>query len=294
MDKNTELNMYIERWQNRLGGDRKGGFFHTKEAWDERADLWVRGFDRVSGKEASHSRMLAISRHLREKGQLQKDHRVVDIGCGPGYYVAEFAKTAGHATGIDLSSRMLEYAAEHAASLGLDNVSYRAINFPSQADIAHEGWQDAFDLVFTSIPPAFSNLDALEKIHAMSRGYCFNNGWIWRNNSVKNTLMSRIFGKQEEDECTKTNMRDLFNILWLMDCRPELSCYEEESVDDLTITEELVSFHANSIAPQDKVTEELIKAVEKELRSMADNGVLTERVQSVFGWLLWRSPETRG
>ena len=291
MDKNAEIKMYIERWQSRLDGRKPGGFLHTRDGWDNRADLWVRGFDRPQGKEASHARMLAISRYLQEKGLLQKNHRVADIGCGPGYYVAEFAKTAAFVMGIDLSARMLEHATEHAAAHGLDNVSFKTIDFPGRADIVREGWHKAFDLVFTSITPAFSNMEALEKVHAMSRGYCFNNGWILRNNSVKKALMNRIYGKPEDEECTKTHMRELFNLLWLTDCSPEFSRYEEESVDSLPITEELISFHASSIAPPDEVTEELTKAVEKELLAMADDGVLTERVHSVFGWLLWRSPE---
>ncbi|MCD4784852.1 MAG: class I SAM-dependent methyltransferase [Candidatus Eremiobacteraeota bacterium] len=35
---------------------------------------------------------------------------IIDLGCGPGYFVGEFAKRGKRSTGIDISSEMIEYA----------------------------------------------------------------------------------------------------------------------------------------------------------------------------------------
>ena len=48
-------------------------------------------------------RVTSVAGFLRAHGLLQKDQTVLDIGCGAGYFTAEFAKTAGHVTGMDIS-----------------------------------------------------------------------------------------------------------------------------------------------------------------------------------------------
>ena len=90
--------------------------------WDKRAEKWVTNFGKPQGKQISHQRMMAIAAHLRQKGLLKADDSVIDIGCGPGYYVAEFAKTACHVTGTDLSSQMVEYGICHAANIASHRV----------------------------------------------------------------------------------------------------------------------------------------------------------------------------
>ncbi|MEA2759724.1 MAG: hypothetical protein QOH65_2337, partial [Methylobacteriaceae bacterium] len=50
---------------------------------------------------------------------------VLDVACGPGLVVAEFAKVCRHATGIDLTPAMIDQARQHAAALRLANVDWR-------------------------------------------------------------------------------------------------------------------------------------------------------------------------
>jgi len=61
---------------------------------------------------------------IRERFDLGPGKRVVDLGCGPGLYVNRLARTGAHVTGVDFSSRSIEYARERAAEAGLD-VDYR-------------------------------------------------------------------------------------------------------------------------------------------------------------------------
>ncbi len=66
--------------------------------------------------------------------------RVVDLGCGPGLYAREFAKTGARITGIDYSERSINYAFEHVKSTYKNtdfiNMNYLDLDYNESFDIA--------------------------------------------------------------------------------------------------------------------------------------------------------------
>jgi SAM-dependent methyltransferase len=50
---------------------------------------------------------------------LQRTHRVLDLGCGPGQLAVAFAPSAGEVVGVDPEPEMLRAAGEHAAAAGV-------------------------------------------------------------------------------------------------------------------------------------------------------------------------------
>ncbi len=77
----------------------------------------------------------------RRAAQLVRHGEAADLGCGPGYLVADLAHQASqlHITGIDLSPEMLREAETHTRRAGLDDrVSFKLgdverIPFPDQS-----------------------------------------------------------------------------------------------------------------------------------------------------------------
>ena len=66
---------------------------HTRELWDRWAHNWESGLrEDEARKERSRKRITATAEFLRSHGLLGADCEVIDIGCGPGRFVAEFAE----------------------------------------------------------------------------------------------------------------------------------------------------------------------------------------------------------
>src|SRR2546422_10513635 len=61
------------------------------------------------------------------------DDTVLDVACGGGLVVCAFARTARHATGIDLTPAMLEQARENPAAPGLTHVTWKQGDVPPLA-----------------------------------------------------------------------------------------------------------------------------------------------------------------
>ena len=182
---------------------------------------------------------------------------------------------------------MLEYAARHAKKCGLENAAFLECDF-NKADVKALGWEKAFDLVFTSITPAFRGLDALEKINSMSRAWCFNSGWAYRDHNIKSFLRRELLPGAGDDEKRGEGPYCLFNILWLHGRRPKLEYYREVSEERVFLDDEAALQYANMLLPPDRVDEKTVKRAKKLLETIAEDGWLKERAEVLFCWMLWR------
>lgn len=95
------------------------------QAWDgEEGRYWAENaayFDRSVAP--YHEQLLAVA-------AIGADDRTLDVGCGTGQTTRDAARVApaGSAHGVDLSSRMLHYAARRAVAEGLTNATFAQVD----------------------------------------------------------------------------------------------------------------------------------------------------------------------
>jgi SAM-dependent methyltransferase len=88
---------------------------------------------------------------LRDVLDLREGQRLLDVGCGPGRHSVAFARAGLAVTGVDVSSRFLEIAAENARSAGVSasffEVDARRMPFDDEFEAVVSICQGAFGLM---------------------------------------------------------------------------------------------------------------------------------------------------
>lgn len=127
---------------------------------------------------------------------LQENSIVLDIGCGPGKFVREFAKRAQNVVGVDISSKMLHYAQENVVAQGLGNAEFRELDW-GKADLSALNWKKKFSLVTGIMSPAFLNRQGLEKMLEASNDYGLICHFVERQDSISDELKKHVLGREK-------------------------------------------------------------------------------------------------
>lgn len=71
---------------------------------------------------------------------MNSNKTVIDLGCGPGLYIKEFAKTGANITGVDISDNSLQYAREtierNYPNTKFEKMNYLSLDYKEAFDIA--------------------------------------------------------------------------------------------------------------------------------------------------------------
>jgi SAM-dependent methyltransferase len=204
---------FERRWEEKWDEGRS----NRCDTWNDRAKEWDDKLRREGvRKQQGEARVQDTAEYLRSRGLLGPDCDAADVGCGPGRFVAEFARTSRSALGVDISPKMAEYGAKYAQELGLRNATFKALDF-QEADIRDFGWEGGFDLAFSSITPAVRGLRGLKNLIAMSRCWCFNACFVRYENALNDRIMRELFGREAARDRTSHSQWffELFNLLWL-------------------------------------------------------------------------------
>ena len=277
-----EIRHFLELWNSKPKMVKK----HTADLWDERADVMEKELETDEDrKRRNDERVASAAAFLREHGLLAANDQVIDIGCGPGRFVAEFAKTAGHVTGIDFSRNMTEYGAAYAASQGLSNTDFSVCDF-KQADVEALGWKGKYDLVFSCTTPAIGNWELLKKSMSMSRGWCFHGSFVDCYDGLIADIAEHVFHRPYKTRFTGWSSYALFNILWLKGYMPYISYFDEKSMDRYSASRYLAAEMVEEFGIY-RDDEESVDKVYEYLKDKESSGALVYPYRCRYMWMLW-------
>lgn len=158
------LDACVDAWKH-------AGNHGSKEERIERNLRWMRYYAYVyehqRDTEASVDPHAAdIVDTLFQQGHLTPESSVLDIGSGTGAYALAFASRCAEVTALDMEPTSLAILQEHAAQLGLNNIT------------CQEGmWETCqpnrtFSFVFSSMCPAICDYDELCRMESFSERAC--------------------------------------------------------------------------------------------------------------------------
>lgn len=261
---------------------------HSSEAWDARAECWKREFRSDTARAARRTaRVQFMADFLRRNGLLKAEQAVLDVGAGPGVFAAEFARTAKEVTAWDISPRMSQCTLEHAAQLGLTNVSTITCDF-KKADVNAMGLKEAFDVVFACTTPAANDPMGLEKLEQLSCGYCCNCVFVRAYDPLEEIVRVNVCPE------ASTNLRwdgrafyAMFNLHWLRGRYPIVDYYCDEKLERLPADERLARklFSRLTYPGQESID---IQKIVSYLQTLTDkDGMINYHTKWWYGCLLW-------
>ena len=254
------------------------------EMWNRRAEFW--GNARKKNQKGNERVVSAIN-YLEQKGLLDKNYDVADIGCGPGRFVAAFARHVHKVVGLDISDKMISHGMEHIQKEGLSNACLYVCDF-QKLDIEKAGYKHAFDLVFSSMTPALHGMNGLMKSIEMSRAWCCNTTHLERRNLLREQIMQDVFGRQLTPQWNGRWFFSLFNILFLLGYDPETSYEKSHRETWVTPDEQYIDFLMEHMLPSEEHTLENVHKITDWVHThLNEDGQIKEVTHSAYGRILW-------
>jgi len=219
-----------------------------------------------------------VLKFLKEKGALEKNSSVLDIGCGPGKYTLAFAKEVKTVTGTDISPKMIAFAKENARNRGLKNVKLVQASWP-EVNILDSGWEKNFDLVFAAFCPGIDSADALKKMAEASRKHCFMSGFATRKDQVMEGLKKHL---SIQNKSWGNQIYFSFNLLWQWVYYPEITYQDRSWTNEYDIEQkaDILITRLNDQANREDIIDYL--------KTICVNGKITEQTTSKVAWLYWQ------
>ncbi len=187
-------------------------------------DRWnklANDFSRRSQNENATKKRNATIRYLLEKGILNKNTSVLDIGAGPGAWALPMARYCAHVTALEPARGMTQILTDQMAIKKIDNICVDCRGW-QEVDLEKDGWTGAFDLVFASMTPGIDGPAALKKMISASKNWCYLSafsgpGWQQQYEPLWQRFFNRPMPERSND------ILIAFNLLYTMGFRPDLT-----------------------------------------------------------------------
>ncbi|MFD0693851.1 class I SAM-dependent methyltransferase [Paenibacillus sp. GCM10027628] len=217
-----DCSAWDQAWQQtqKLHGDQ------AISMWDTRAQSFAGNALGNAGKRRTEH----VIGWLEQLGVSFEGATVLDIGSGPGAFTIPFALRSAQVTALEPSSSMIGLLQQHAQSHGVAIEVIEALW--EDINVDHEGWNQAFDLVFASMCPAISSWQYLEKALQCARKYCFLSTFAGkREHNLIRQLWPLLIGG--EQPAMRLDIVYMLNLLYARQYQFDFRVFEEKREDTM-------------------------------------------------------------
>ncbi len=258
---------------------------NTRENWDRAAENYQNVF-RLGLNDYNAS----LLRFWQEKNMLFPGARVIDIGCGVGKYGTYLAELGYDVTLTDISGEMLRHAEENMARYKTPWAVYRC-DF-NEATGKEQVFADGFDLAISAMSPAVHDAETVQKMSAMTRGWCFLARFYDWEQPFRDRLMRQL----------GMVPRSVFNDL-KGDCASMIRAVSEagfvpqvEYVDynwaDPRSPEQMADYMKRNYFSEDENRDALHRDTLRLARECTNtDGMVIDNVNTKVAWIYWRTEE---
>lgn len=221
---------------------------------------------------------------MQQKGVLQNDARVLDIGCGAGTLTLALAPYVKQAVGCDLSEKMITGAEAQAAELGITNASFYCLDWHSQS-LESLNWERKFDVVFAHQTPAVSDYDTFDKMVRCAKKACFFRANTRRHDEVLSQALAQI-GIRTDSAQKDAAIAYAFAYLWERGYEPNIQ-YHKEVWHPVKTLDDQIAWTLSRARLCRNITPEEQAAIAGYLRSIAEDGTITETITTTIVTMDW-------
>ncbi len=250
---------------------------NQEQLWDEKAIEFNKNISKSKA-----SKVDGLISLLKGRNIINSSSEILDIGCGPGRHSMEFAKESQSVIGLDISSKMLEFAIKNNKDDNFSKTSYIKANW-ADLDLMEFGWEKRFDFIFSSMCPAVDVKEALEKMSKASKGYCMVSRMIKRQDNISDEIMNKFnIDNSKDPHNSRETLWAFLNMIWLMGYNPEIAYLESKDTFKLT-KEESISRHISRFSKHN---------LEKEIKDFFNNikdEMISYKTYSNSALLYWKA-----
>lgn len=146
-------------------------------------------FNKEVFSEGGRRRAKRIIGWLEDQGVSFEGKSVLDIGAASGGFAVPFAKRGAEVTAVEPSLPLVELMKENAAGPATGSIEIVTKPF-EDIDVQTIGWEKAFDIVFVSMCPVWSNWDDVEKLLSCAREFCYLSTMV---GSAEHSLLDEVW-----------------------------------------------------------------------------------------------------
>lgn len=219
--------------------------------------------------------------YLKSRTALNKNMKILDIGCGAGAYTLALSEYAHSVTGVDFSPKMIECAKKSAEKYSIKNAEFYVKDW-HKCPVGE--FSKKYDLVFAHTTPAVWDYETLIKMMEASCNYCVICQPARRTDLVYDEIR-KIAG------CENNKFDDFiayaFSAIWGNGCNPQVE-YKDVVWKMKKTVSHIEPWYLGRLKEDRDIDKETENKIKSYLEEISTDGYVNEIISSTLVNMCWQ------